>query len=860
MDALIENLPNTNDGKLVVIGYENEGNVMTTKQVEAAKAKGWISYYIYRVFEDGHYTSKYEEYTGIKPDDTPIATGNIDINERNFPDDAFRKWLLDREFGQDGVLTETEIASITSLKINNSDIISLKGIEYFTALTSLDCGSNWLTKLDVSNNTALTSLNCGYNYLTTLDVSKNTALAELRCYENELTTLDVSKNTALTYLDCDFNNLTTLKLSQNTTLKKLMCNDNQLTMLNLSKNIDLTEVQCRNNQLTTLDLSNNIALKEVQCDNNQLTTLDLSKNIALTSLHCYYNQIKGEGMNALVENLPTVSYASMCIIGKENEQNVMNSTQVALVRLKGWRPKCLPKYGSSWQEYPGSVPDYLTLPNNIAINEVNFPDENFRNWILSQESDKDGILTDEEIGSFTNIYVNNKNIQSLKGIEYFVAMTELSCNNNQLTTLYVSNNSELINLFCNNNQLTTLDVSKNVQLRTLECGRNQLTELDVSKNMQLRTLSCSTNQLTTIDASKHTALVGFGCSYNPLTLVDLSGCTALTDLWLDPIPDGFLPMDGDDIGQIISVNLSGCTSLETLRCRFLKTKTIDLSGCHALKTLECHFNELSGLNLSDCTALEYLNCGDNQLKTLDVTGCTALEDLRCINNQLTKLDVSGCVALEELYCNNNQLTALDVTGCKTLKYLKCNDNQLTKLDASGLTALENLYCESNRLAKLNVTGCAALEKLKCNNNQLTTLDFTGCTALNELTCYLNRIKGAGMDTLVESLSTVAYKNMYDDGEGEMYVIWNENEQNVMTTTQVETARAKGWEPKYLYDSELHWWWNYDGSDPDGINPSLDLSEGEEAIYDLNGRKLVRMQKGINILRYADGSMKKVMVK
>ena len=34
---------------------------------------------------------------------------------------------------------------------------------------------------------------------------------------------------------------------------------------------------------------------------------------------------------------------------------------------------------------------------DVEINEKNFPDVNFRNWLLSQPYGKDGILTEKEI-------------------------------------------------------------------------------------------------------------------------------------------------------------------------------------------------------------------------------------------------------------------------------------------------------------------------------------------------------------------------------------------------------------------------------------------------------------------------------
>ena len=128
------------------------------------------------------------------------AADGVAINATNFPDENFRNNVLDLEndLGNgDGFLSETEIANITSINVTDMSISTLEGIEYFTAITILDCGSNNLTTLDVSNNTVLKSLNCGDNNLTTLDVSNNTALTLLVCSNNNLTTLDVSNNTAL---------------------------------------------------------------------------------------------------------------------------------------------------------------------------------------------------------------------------------------------------------------------------------------------------------------------------------------------------------------------------------------------------------------------------------------------------------------------------------------------------------------------------------------------------------------------------------------------------------------------------------------------------------------------------------------
>lgn len=54
-----------------------------------------------------------------------------------------------------------------------------------------------------------------------------------------------------------------------------------------------------------------------------------------------------------------------------------------------------------------------------------------------------------------------------------------------------------------------------------------------------------------------------------------------------------------------------------------------------------------------------------------------------------------------------------------------------------------------------------------------------------------------------------------------------------------------------------------GEDPTGVE-EMAMDNGQwtmpAGIYDLNGRRLARMQRGLNIVRYADGKVRKVMVK
>ena len=339
---------------------------------------------------NGHYVNY--AYIGKKGDTAP----GIAIDATNFPDEAFRNYLLSQNYGLDGVITPQEMKNITEINVqasikedeidddndksrslqgiryplkqnrvtanNQQPIKSLQGIEFFTALKHLNCFQNQLTTLDLSSNTALETLICEYNQLTTLKLPESTTLKTVSCYKNQLATLDVSKNTALESLYCNDNQLTTLTLPESATLKHLSCARNQLTSLDVTNYTALEIFNCEKNQLTTLTLPESTALMILICDNNQLTSLELSNNTKLFYLTCFSNQIKDAGMDALVTSLPMRQdgdNTGLCAIDAtdEHEGNVMTTKQVEAAKQKGWKVLYWRSNDDNeWQEYAGTAP------------------------------------------------------------------------------------------------------------------------------------------------------------------------------------------------------------------------------------------------------------------------------------------------------------------------------------------------------------------------------------------------------------------------------------------------------------------------------------------------------------------------
>ena len=177
-----------------------------------------------------------------------------------------------------------------------------------------------------------------------------------------------------------------------------------------------------------------------------------------------------------------------------------------------------------------------TEDKGIEIKDTNnFPDKRFVDNIRQYDTKTDGYLSKQELDKVTemnlgpNAYGYGKNIESLKGIEYFTKLEILECPYNKITELDMSSKLALKSLGCYRNQLTQLNVSGNSELTSLSCGDNQLTALDVSSNPNLTLLDCHNNQLTSLNLSNNDKLMSLNCDNNQLTFLDLSNNVRLSD-------------------------------------------------------------------------------------------------------------------------------------------------------------------------------------------------------------------------------------------------------------------------------------------------------------------------------------------
>jgi len=102
----------------------------------------------------------------------------------------------------------------------------------------------------------------------------------------------------------------------------------------------------------------------------------------------------------------------------------------------------------------------MVLPSFMLGQKTFIPDDAFEQALINL--DLDGVFDDSvytsAIDTVQQLYISNKGIADLTGIEDFTALTDLFCYGNLLQSLDLSNNTNLFEVNCNSNQLISLSV------------------------------------------------------------------------------------------------------------------------------------------------------------------------------------------------------------------------------------------------------------------------------------------------------------------------------------------------------------------------------------------------------------------
>lgn len=712
-----------------------------------------------------------------------LVTGVINAQIVAIPDVNFKAKLiaLGVDTNADGEIQQSEALLRNTLDVSNSGISDLTGIEYFTNLNLLECYDNLLSNLNLTGLSYLQIIDCSNNQLSTLNLTGVQNLAILVCSNNQLTSLNgVASTTAI--LRCNGNRLTSINANSLTNLSELDCSNNKITSLNIAGATNLTTLLCASNLLTSLDVNGFANLNMLDCSGNKLTQLNVSNLALLTAIYCRTNETL---TTVNLNNLSSLT--NIDLVGVEDTNNGFNVTgnlgSLTLTNLPQiWNINCSYNKLTTLDLNNLSNLRYLNCSFNQLTNLslVNLPNLIDLTCYVNKMQNLDvtnlhGLVTLRCGGGYrlnnqlTNV-LQTLNVAGLSNLDTFecfdtlittldlTGLTNLTSfyfsgidNAGVLSSLDISDSTNLKYLRCLNTALTTLDVSNLPHLETLECWRGHITNLNLNGLLQLKTLNysynyianlsltnlplleslnCSSNLLTTLNVSDLTSLKTLSCGYNQLTTLNLAGLSSLVNLDfsnnnvtlanINGISPNLISL-GCEANNLTNLDLTGFPALEVLNCNQNQLTALDLSTSNNLKYLSCDWNQISNLNVSNLNQLVKLECSHNILTSINTSNLTQLAILQCTNNQINALDLTNNPLLEILSYSNNPLPNLNVNHLSNLKGLSCFDTQTSILNVSNLVKLQFLYCDNNQLQTLDVSNCVALDNLSCTNNLLTTL-------------------------------------------------------------------------------------------------------------------------------------------
>ena len=313
-------------------------------------------------------------------------------------------------------------------------------------------------------------------------------------------------------------------------------------------------------------------------------------------------------------------------------------------------------------------------------------------------------------------------------------------------------------------------------------------------------------------------------------------CSGLTSLTL--------PVGITSIGEFAFSGCSGLTSL-TLPAGITSIGEYAFYGCSGLTslTLPAGITEIGESTFSNCSGLTSLTLPDG-ITSIGISAfayCSGLTSLKL---------PAGIISIDKYaFLDCSGLTSLTLPAGIT----SIGDD--TFYGCSGLTSL-NLPAGITSIGEYAFSGCSGLTSLNLPAG-ITSIDkyaFSGCSRLTSLT----------LPAGITSIGEFAFS--YCSGLTSIYV-YAEKVPRIGRYAFEGCASRKCtlYVPKGTYDnyrlSEFGYFENIVEFDATGIDKTTTSTDVEEVSrYSLNGQRLAVPVKGLNIVKYSDGTVRKVVVK
>ena len=318
-----------------------------------------------------------------------------------------------------------------------------------------------------------------------------------------------------------------------------------------------------------------------------------------------------------------------------------------------------------------------------------------------------------------------------------------------------------------------------------------------------------------------------------------------------------LPSNLTKIGENAFKNCSGLTSIN-LPAGITEIDRNTFWGCSGLTSLNlpAGITEIGGSAFYGCSGLTSLNlpAGITDINYSAFEGCTGLTSVTLPSSLdwIGDKAFRGCTGLTSLNLPSS-LTAIDKNafeGC------------------SGLTSV-TLPSSLNRIGDDAFFGCNALKEVRfCINDDLETYLTKGHPYIKVdcgINYYLNgkEVTSIVIPSSVTSLGNYAFQKC--STLQSVYVSWSTPISAGKAFDEFDTSKCTLYVPQ---GTEQDYWlavvWGDFGNivefDATGIDKTTTSTDIEEVSrYSVNGQRLVGPTKGLNIVKYSDGSVKKVAV-
>ena len=260
-------------------------------------------------------------------------------------------------------------------------------------------------------------------------------------------------------------------------------------------------------------------------------------------------------------------------------------------------------------------------------------------WDLDDPSTWTGITWNED-GNVEGIDLSFKNLSGSLDLSNFSSLKKLDVTGNNLTSLKLGNCSSLEELDCSFNKLTTLDLSDCTNLTSVTCCYNYLDTHEGStlynKLDDLMFSDCYVNYYpqsvpdnATFDTTELNALKTFANTNNnntALNWLDDGGNIDTEKLQnnvlfeYDGSKHRVVAIDISDLDVSGALDLTSLTLLQELYCENTKVTTLNIKGCTKLETLKCDGCELTSITLpsnanAKTSSLYDVSCKYNYLDT-----------------------------------------------------------------------------------------------------------------------------------------------------------------------------------------------------------------------------------------------------